>query len=129
MAILLTLLGGFASAPLAADLVTLSVDGQRVENGKTLRMEFREVERSLDASLVEVKFISGGSVSSSMFILRGQCAVARARGKQFFRAEEVPGRPFTYRVTFPTDLETVDAQRRLSGYGVFSLEECRQLGF
>ncbi len=79
----------------AGDLVSLSVKGQRVENGKMLEMEFHEVERTPDASIVQVKFVSGGSVSSSLFVVRGQCAVGRARGVRCFQSEELSTRPYT----------------------------------
>jgi len=57
-----------ASSAEASELVSLDANEGPVENGKTLKMEFREVERKGDESKVRVFFHSGGSVSSSMFI-------------------------------------------------------------
>ena len=117
------------SAAYAVELVTLSAQGVPVENGKILDMEFREVVRTEDASIVEVTRASGGSVSSSMFVFRGECAVARARGKQYFRSERVPDRPWAYRLTFPSGIGEVDDKTGLSKDGVFSLEQCARVGF
>ena len=108
-------------------MVHLVVKGQPVENGKILNMEFREVERTADASIVEVTFISGGSVSSSMFVLKGQCAVARARGEIYFRSQELTDRPNAYRMTFPAQAAG-DLQTRLKS-GIWAASDCKNLGF
>lgn len=128
-AIALLLLTFGASLALAGDLVSLSVEGQRVENGKILEMEFHEVERTPDASIVQVKFVSGGSVSSSLFVVRGECAVARARGERYFQSEELSTRPYTYRVTFPAKTPALDSRERRGKDGIFSLDDCAVLGF
>ena len=117
----------FAALVGAADLVHLVVKDQRVENGKILNMEFREIERAADASIVEVTFVSGGSVSSSMFILRGECAVARARGKNYFKSQEMPDRPNAYRITFPA-AAAADLEARLKS-GIWAASDCKKLGF
>ena len=111
----------------AAEMVHLVVKGQPAENGKILNMEFREVERTADASIVEVTFISGGSVSSSMFVLKGQCAVARARGKNYFKSQELTDRPNAYRMTFPTQAAG-DLETRLKS-GIWAASDCKSLGF
>lgn len=50
----------WATALYSAELVHLAVKSQPAENGKVLNMEFRETERTADASIVNVTFISGG---------------------------------------------------------------------
>lgn len=50
----------WATALYSAELVHLVVKSQPAENGKFLNMEFRETERTADASVVNGKFISGG---------------------------------------------------------------------
>lgn len=79
----------WATALYSAELIHLVVKSQPAENGKVLNMEFRETERTADASVVNVKFISGGSVSSSMFALRGRVCGARTRGKHYFKTQKL----------------------------------------
>lgn len=89
---------------LASDtaLFQLSVKDVPVENGKVLNLEFREIERTADASIVQIAQRSGGSVSSSMFILRGMCGLARSRSAQYFIATRIAGEATErYTVTFP----------------------------
>lgn len=93
-------------APLAAQaadpaLFHLVVTDVPVENGKVLNMEFQEVAREADSSTVQITWRSGGSVSSSMLILRGMCGLARSRGKQHFVTEQVSGEKSRFTVTFP----------------------------
>ncbi|MDR0672169.1 MAG: hypothetical protein LBF93_00610 [Zoogloeaceae bacterium] len=109
------------------ELVYLTVKDQRVENGKILDMEFREIERTVDASIVRVIFVSGGSVSSSMFVLRGHCAVTRARGENYFLSQEIMNHPNTYRVTFPATAASDPQVRRESG--IWAISDCKSLGF
>ncbi len=87
----------------AADtkLFQLSVAEVPAENGKVLNMEFQEVAREPASSTVLITRRSGGSVSSSMFILRGMCGLARARGKQNFVTEQLAGDTSHFTVTFP----------------------------
>jgi hypothetical protein len=87
----------------AADpqLFHLAVADVPVENGKVLDMEFQEVAREAGSSTVQITRRSGGSVSSSMFVLRGMCGLARSRGKQYFVPEQVVGDSNRYTVTFP----------------------------
>jgi hypothetical protein len=87
----------------AADppLFHLAIADIPVENGKVLNMEFHEVAREAGASTVEITRRSGGSVSSSMFVLRGMCGLARSRGKQYFVTEQVAGERNRYTVAFP----------------------------
>src|SRR4051812_42878942 len=62
-------------APAVPALYHLEVEDAPAENGKRLNMSLREVQRAIDHSLVEVSFVSGGSVSSSMFVFRGMCGL------------------------------------------------------
>ena len=111
----------------ASQLVHLVVKGQPVENGKILNMEFREIERTADASIVNVTFISGGSVSSSLFILKGECAVARARGESYFMVARSAEHRNIYRMTFPLTAAR-DVQTRLKS-GVWAISDCKGMGF
>ncbi|HEU4852111.1 MAG TPA: hypothetical protein VFT37_08155 [Telluria sp.] len=125
------LLANGAAAAVAdpVQLYQLESDKRPVENGKVLDMQFREVERADGASTVEVIRTSGGSVSSSIFVLRGMCGLARARSASFFRAVPLSSTPMRLRVEF---LETAtDAQLRPVNpkEKVFSEPECRMLGF
>lgn len=86
-----------------APLFHLSAKDVPVENGKVLDIEFHELERRPDGSTVQVTRRSGGSVSSSMFVMRGMCGLARARGARYV----VPSRTAAgdeggrYTVAFP----------------------------
>jgi hypothetical protein len=102
-------------------LVHLEVADVPAENGKMLNMVFDESARDPESSTVQVLRRSGGSVSSSMFILRGACAVARARGKQQFVSEQLAGDPGRFRLTFP---DVAPAR----GKG-FTLAQCEMLRF
>jgi hypothetical protein len=111
----------------APALVELKVADVPAENGKTLNATFRELERAQTHSVVEVFVASGGSVSSSMFTLRGVCAVVRARSEKFGQSEPVAGQPGKYKVSFPT--APAPEQLRGPNKSVFSLEECALLRF
>jgi len=133
---LLAILSGAAANSLAADLVHFETKQAPVENGKTLEMQFRELERSESSSIVEVTFVSGGSVSSSMFVLHGMCAVTRARGANYFTSEQVEGQPNRYKVTFPREGQAPNDRKTASHASssrpeehVFSIAECGMLGF
>lgn len=126
-AILLALASAFgdASEPV---LFHLNVQGQPVENGKTLNMNYQELERGNDFSIVEVTFTSGGSVSSAMFILRGTCGVARARGEKYFRTEQLSKAPITFRVQFLPEATERDLQPEKTTAKVWSVAECALIG-
>ena len=113
----------------AVELFHLNVKDVPVENGKRLEMKFEEIDRSAHFSTVEITLVSGGSVSSSMFVLRGMCGLARARGEQFFRANQVSKAPMRYQVTFlgtatPAELRPANAADK-----VFSRAECSLLNY
>jgi hypothetical protein len=82
-------------------LIHLIAKDQPVENGKVLDIEFHEVDREAESSTVQIIRHTGGSVSSSMFVLKGMCAIARSRGEQYFVAEKVVGNNELFTVTFP----------------------------
>ena len=98
---ILALLTPFAAQAADTPLFHLAVADVPVENGKILNMEFQEVKREAETSTVQITRRSGGSVSSSMFILRGMCGMARARGKQNFVAEQIAGDSNRFTVSFP----------------------------
>ena len=116
-----------ATAPAPASLFSLSVEDVPAENGKKLNMVLRELSREAESSLVQVTFVSGGSVSSSMFILRGMCGLMRVRGENYFASERVSNSLTQYRMTFPK----VVGEQALRGPDkkAFSAAECSLLGF
>jgi hypothetical protein len=116
--ILLTPASAQADAP---PLFHLAVADAPVENGKVLNMQFQEEARTPEASTVLVTRHSGGSVSSSMFVLRGMCGLARARGKQLFAAEPVPGDRSRFTVLFP---DTAPAKGK-----VFTMAQCELMRY
>ena len=118
---LVILLVSFATRAGDLQLFHLAVSDVPVENGKVLNMEFQEVVRDDLTSSVQITRRSGGSVSSSMFVMRGMCGLARSRGKQNFLAKHVEGDPDRYIVTFP---ET--APERGKG---FSISQCELMQF
>jgi len=85
LALLTPMLAQAADPP----LFHLAVKDVPVENGKLLDIEFNEVERTPDSSTVQIVRRAGGSVSSSMFVVRGMCGLARARGQQYVAGERV----------------------------------------
>jgi hypothetical protein len=104
---LFVLAGILAFTPLSAlasdpTLFHLSVKDTPVENGKVLNMEIQEIERKTDSSTVQIVRRSGGSVSSSMFVLRGMCGLARSRSAQYFIPTRIVGEETErYSVKFP----------------------------
>lgn len=84
-----------------SELFHLAVADVPVENGKVLNMDFQEVARDAGTSTVQITRRSGGSVSSSMFVLRGMCGLTRSRGKQNFVPEQFAGESNRYTVRFP----------------------------
>ena len=116
-------------APIPAEpaLYSLAVQDAPVENGKKLNMSFRELTRETEQSLVEVTRTSGGSVSTSLFIVRGMCGLMRARGEESFVSEPVPKQSAQYRVTFPKVTEATEPHGRKQL--AFSVAQCSLLGF
>lgn len=81
-------------------LVHLEVHDAPAENGKRLNMRFDEVERTADASIVQVTFDSGGSVSSSTFIAKGVCTVLADRHENYVVSTPLDTHGGRYRLTF-----------------------------
>ncbi|MFZ6647229.1 hypothetical protein ACO0LO_16005 [Undibacterium sp. TJN25] len=52
--------------------------------GKPLDLRVEEVSRDAKTSTVEIRFVSGASVPSSMFIMHAIYDIARARGDRYF---------------------------------------------
>lgn len=113
--------GARSADPVDSALFHLEVKDAPAENGKLLNMEFLETARADNNSTVLVTRKSGGSVSSSMFVLRGMCGLARARGKQKFLPQAVAGQPGGYIVTFP---DTTPPKAK-----GFSITQCDLIGF
>ncbi|MDY7539579.1 hypothetical protein QN372_05115 [Undibacterium sp. RTI2.1] len=110
-------------------LFRLEVKNQAVENGKTLEMFFLETTRNPDNSEVEVSLISGGSVSSSMFTLRGMCGLTRERNESYFKTESLGGKPARYKVLFPKVAPPESVRPSKSEDKIWSLSECAMLKF
>jgi hypothetical protein len=89
--------------------------------------EFVETSRQPDHSIVEVRKAPAGSVASSLYALRGACAVLRARAAPFVASQRLAGAVPTYRLTFPA-APTADA---LTGAtkNTFSKADCTALRF
>ena len=67
-------------APLYRDEINLPPQG----GGKGLVMTFTEVERHPRYSIVRVKYVSGSSVGSAMYVVKGCWEIARQRGLEYF---------------------------------------------
>jgi hypothetical protein len=84
-------------------LVEMKVKQDASGAGKPLEMVFREIERESNALIAEVTYVSGASVPSSMFIMRGVCKIVRARGAKYFSSQKVFGEfagNTRYRISF-----------------------------
>jgi hypothetical protein len=79
--VLVTTLGSPAEA---ADTLYRRDIKQVNPGGKDLIMSFEEVRRDEKTSLAKVTFVSGASVPSIMFIVRGFYDIAKARGATYF---------------------------------------------
>jgi len=96
---LLALIAPFLAHAADPPLFHLAVKNVPVENGNMLDIEFKEVERTPESSTVQIVRRAGGSVSSSLFVARGICGLARARGQQYVTGERIDKEHM--RVTFP----------------------------
>ena len=120
-------------ALLALGLVACAPAPQVPDTDKAARVhitdagEFVEVDRTAVHSLVEVRRVPPGSVAGPMFILRGACAVARARGAAYVASTPVAGPVRAYRLTFPKTAS--DAQLRGPAKSVVSIADCDLLRF
>ena len=107
--------------------VELQVDEHAPSGSKPLKMTFKELERKADHSIVEVVFTSGASVPSSMFVIRGMCAVMRSRAERYFQSEPLESGPTRYKLTFPK--QAVEAALRGTGKKVFTEQDCAMFKF
>ena len=149
----IAVLGCGAAGPAAAagpDLVHLEVQGERGDNARTVDAEFDEVERDEYVSRARVQARPGMAASLPLFIVRGFCAVAESRGAAFFRPrpEREPDGDL-YSAEFADERIAVTPAREPApagavalvvtastganlwerGDGVFSIDDCRLLGF
>lgn len=69
----------YGSEDLWINEVNIKSDG-----GKDLIMKFEELERAPDYSIARVKFTSGASVPSIMFIVHGFYTIGKQRAKKYF---------------------------------------------
>lgn len=115
-------------APAGPGLYTLSTPGIEVENGKLLDMRYKELVREHDWSIVEVTFKSGGSVSSSMFVLGASCGLLCARGDKFFRIVILSRQPARFGLDFPCHPDPLELAPVKRADKVFSQHECALLG-
>ena len=145
-------LGAAGSAAAGPDLVHLEVQGERGDNARTVDAEFDEVERDEYVSRARVQARPGMAASLPLFIVRGFCAVAESRGAAFFRPRperEPDGDGGLYSAEFADEriavtparepapagvaapLATASAGANLweRSDGVFSIDDCRLLGF
>jgi len=84
----------------------------KVNEGKNLIMTFDEMERQEKYSIIKLKLISGASVPSSMFILKGIYKIAKMRKALYFlnlkEWEEKDGSYF-HKIGFSND-NTINAK-------------------
>ncbi|MES2073816.1 MAG: hypothetical protein V4488_25910 [Pseudomonadota bacterium] len=67
----------------AADPLILNEIHQTEGAGKLLDLRVEEVSRDARTSTVEIVFVSGASVASSLFIMRAIYDIAKARGDRY----------------------------------------------
>ncbi|WP_394778637.1 hypothetical protein [Undibacterium sp.] len=67
----------------AAPLILIEIH-QPAGQGKPLDLRVQELSRDAKTSTVEIHFVSGASVPSSMFIMHAIYDIARARGDRYF---------------------------------------------
>lgn len=108
-------------------LVRLSIDEPASAKAKPLKIDFTEIQREPGSSIVEVNLISGASVASSMFILKGMCTVMQSRSEHFFQSKQIEKNPIRYRITFPK--KALNTEPRDDAEKIFSVQECQMFGF
>jgi hypothetical protein len=121
-----TLLTAATAVSAAPPLYRLQVAEPKGESAKPLNMVYQEISRTDEVSLVEVTYVSGASVPSSMFILRGDCGVAKARGKRYFKTVQVSKDPTRFELRFPATAN--EARPANIADKIFSREECELFG-
>jgi hypothetical protein len=105
-----------ATASGGGKLVSLGGDGELVE-----------LERTATFSVIEVRKTPPGSVPSSMYILRGACAVLRARGAEYFKSEPIASVFPTYRLSF--QMSATPSELTGPTKSLFSKSNCAALRF
>ena len=73
----------FPDMSVGADLYHEEVN-IKAKEGKDLIMALDEVDRQEKFSIIRVKFTSGASVPSSMFVIKGCYEIAKIRGMKYF---------------------------------------------
>jgi hypothetical protein len=108
----------------STNLVRLIYKDDSGQNVDKVLMEFREIERTKAGSVAQVSAEAGGPVTSSLFTMRGMCAVTRSRGEKFFNTTRIASNPSRYSIIFPqTQTAAPDKGNR-----TVSLEECQAMG-
>lgn len=69
----------------------------------------------------------GGSVASSLFVLKGLCGITGARGEAYFTSTDEGQSPRQYRVSFPK--RPASSERASPDKKVFALAECAMFKF
>ena len=82
--ILCMLAASMINIAIAADTLHHREVNEKHPGGKDLIMKFEELHRDAKTSVAKVTFVSGASVPSSMFIVRGFYDIARIRGTNYF---------------------------------------------
>ncbi len=75
---------GMAGLAGAANGLVLNEIHQTEGPGKPLNLRVEEVSRNAKTSAVDITFVFGASVASSMFIMRTIYDIAQARGDRYF---------------------------------------------
>lgn len=77
---------GSAEFEAKAAMVRLEMKGTGADGKNVVLMSFEELQRDAATSTVRIKSVGvgGGSVGSPMFIVRGACEIAKARGAAYF---------------------------------------------
>ncbi len=110
-----------------ANLVRLIYKDDGGQNVDKVLMEFREIERNKAGSVAQVSAEAGGPVTSSLFTMRGVCAIARSRGEKFFSTTRIASNPSRYNIVFPQN-QSAAPGKSSDGSRIVSIEECELLG-
>src|SRR6478736_190804 len=86
-----------ADSPLFALTATQSTGGGPVSS----TLQFKEVERTPVASIVELSYEPRRSSVDQVDVIRCVCLLMKYRGEQFVSVTFLPKEPFRFEVTFP----------------------------
>jgi hypothetical protein len=111
----------------SANLVRLIYKDDSAQGGDKVLMEFREIERTKAGSVAQVSAETGGPVTSSLFTMRGVCAITRSRGEKFFTTTRIASSPSRYSIVFPQSQSTTPEKDSSTGR-IISLDECQLMG-